>query len=59
MSDSNWQASYDKDLQVMVIVFPGGRSYSYPDVPPDIYEGFQKADSKGTYFNTYIRGSYG
>ena len=42
----------------MTVVFPNGRSYEYDGVPPDIYENFQKADSKGSYFNTYIRGSY-
>ena len=54
----NWSAEYDKESQTMTVVFPNGRSYQYDGMPPDIYEGFMKADSKGSYFNTYIRGSY-
>ena len=55
---SQWRLDYDKETQTMTVVFPNGRSYEYDGVPPDIYENFQKADSKGSYFNTYIRGSY-
>jgi hypothetical protein len=42
----------------MSITFPNGRTYEYDNVPPDLHERFQKAESKGTFFNTFIRGQY-
>jgi|HubBroStandDraft_3_1064219.scaffolds.fasta_scaffold00290_24 hypothetical protein len=53
-----WQVGYDKDTQTLTVVFPNGRSYEYDNVPPDIAEGFQKAESKGSFFNEMIRGVY-
>jgi hypothetical protein len=53
-----WQASYDKDSQRLKLTFPNGRSYSYDAVPPDLYQQWLQADSKGDFYNTFIRGSY-
>lgn len=53
-----WNADYDASSQTMTITFPNGRSYQFTGVPPDIYEGYRKADSKAAYYNAYIRGSY-
>ena len=58
-SASGWSASYDPETQTMTIWFPNGRSYDYDGVPPDVYEGFQAADSKGSYYNARIRNIYG
>lgn len=35
-----------------------GKTYVYFDVPPDAYEAFRHAFSKGTWFNTHIRDHY-
>jgi len=53
-----WNAVYDKETQTMKLTFPNGRTYEFEGVPPDIYENFQKAESKGTFYNTYLRGQY-
>ena len=53
-----WGADYDKDRQTLVITFPNGRSYTLDGVPPDEADAFMKADSPGSYWNTYLRGRY-
>lgn len=58
MNKGEWSVQYDKDTQSLTVTFPSGRSYSYDGVPPDIAEKFDKTDSKGSWFNTYIRGIY-
>ena len=57
-SKGQWSAAYDKDSQKLVLTFPNGRSYTYDAVPPDLYRQWQQADSKGEFYNTFIRGSY-
>lgn len=51
-------AGYDKDTQELVIEFQNGQSYTFEGVPPDVWEGLQKSDSPGRYYNTRIRGVY-
>jgi KTSC domain len=52
---------YDPVTQVMEVQLlqskPGGprRVYQYLDVPPEKWEMFNKADSKGGYFLIFIR----
>jgi KTSC domain-containing protein len=53
-----WQAAYDSDSQRLVLTFPNGRSYSYEAVPPDLYRQWQEAESKGDFYNNFIRGIY-
>lgn len=33
----------------------GGNVYQYTGVPPELYDGFQKAESKGTFFGEHIK----
>jgi len=49
---------YDAKTRVLEIEFGGGRIYQYTDVPPDVHERFMRADSFGTFFNTFISGHY-
>lgn len=42
-------AGYDPRTQVMTVVFRDGTWWNYYDVPEDIWEGFEQADSKGQY----------
>ena len=58
MDHSQWSGQYDKDTQTLVVTFPNGLSYTFEGVPLDIAEGFEQAESKGTYYNTYLRGVY-
>ncbi len=44
--------------RVLEIEFESGRVYQYYDVPQDIFEGMQNAESKGRYFNAHIRGQF-
>ena len=57
-SASSWSAVYNPSTQTMSITFPGGQIYDFDGVPPDIAQKFQEADSKGSFYNTYIRGRY-
>lgn len=34
------------------------RLYRYRDVPPEVFEDFRSASSKGRYFNNFIKGRY-
>jgi hypothetical protein len=46
---------YDAAGKALDIVFTSGRRYRYLKVPPDIYEDFRAAPSKGEFFNAHIR----
>lgn len=49
---------YDSDTQELTITFVTGRIYIYLAVPPEAYDEFATALSKGTYFNRHIRDAY-
>jgi hypothetical protein len=49
---------YDPATRQLRITFPGGNTYRYYDVPRGVYETFVHAESKGLYFNGYIRDRY-
>ena len=36
------------------ITFVSGRRYVYTDVPPDVFDAFKVASSRGTFFNQEI-----
>jgi hypothetical protein len=49
---------YDPEKHILEVVFNTGRTYQYADVPPEVYEGMLKAESKGRYFLANIRDVY-
>jgi hypothetical protein len=49
---------FHAELQVLEIEFRSGALYRYFAVPPSIFEGLQKAESKGRYFGQSIRGHF-
>ena len=49
---------YDAATRQLRVTFNGGNTYKYYDVPRAVYESFLEADSKGLYFNGYIRDRY-
>lgn len=49
---------FHAELRVLEIVFRSGALYRYLAVPPSIFEGLQKAESKGRYFSKNIRGRF-
>lgn len=42
-------AGYDPKTQVMTVVFYDGTWWNYYDVPPDMWDEFEAAESKGQY----------
>ena len=46
------------ELRVLEIEFRNRALYRYFAVPPSIFEGMQKAESKGRYFSQTIRGRF-
>jgi len=49
--------SYDAASKVLTIVFVRG-TYTYSDVPADVYEAFKNSESQGTYYRNEIKGKY-
>ena len=49
---------YDGGDATLVITFQNGSTYEYSDVPRSAYDELMAADSKGSYFNSYIKGQY-
>ncbi len=53
-------AQYDPDTQTLTVTFKGGStSYTYPNVPPDVYEQLTTADSPGRFWRESIKDRYG
>jgi hypothetical protein len=49
---------FHQELGVLEIEFRSGALYRYFAVPPSIFEGMHKAESKGRYFSQKIRGQF-
>ncbi len=59
MPSSVIQAShYDTQARELAITFVSGKVYVYRGVPPVIYAAYERASSKGSFFNAYIRDRY-
>ena len=49
---------YDTERAQLTVTFVSGRSYRYFLVPVDCVDRFANAQSKGHFFNKYIRDKY-
>jgi hypothetical protein len=50
---------YDIASSILEVEFvEGGRVYEYFDVPLSVYQELMEADSKGAFFNEYIKDLY-
>jgi hypothetical protein len=49
---------YDPATRQLHVTFVTGRRYIYDNVPPDVFDAFKAAFSKGTFFNHEIRDRY-
>lgn len=49
---------YNRETQVLVIEFQKGGLYKYTDVPTNVIQDFQDADSLGGFLNIFIKGKY-
>ncbi|MCH5685668.1 KTSC domain-containing protein [Niabella sp. W65] len=50
--------SYNKEEQVLRIVFVSGMVYLYKKVPASVFEAFKRSGSKGIYFNQFIKNRF-
>jgi len=49
---------YDERTKSLKIIFVTGMVYRYKKVPHRIFEMFKQAESKGKYFNEFIKDKY-
>jgi hypothetical protein len=49
---------YEPDSESLELEFPGSTIYEYHKVKPIIYMGLMHTESKGNYFNSYIKDKY-
>lgn len=49
------QYGFDEEAQELHVVFKKGRLCIYSQVPVEVWEGFQNAESKGTYLREVIK----
>lgn len=60
VSSSNIAAiGYEADTLTLEVEFRNGSVYQYHGVPPETFDSFMQASSKGAFLNTNIRNSYG
>ncbi len=45
---------YDPETRTLKVVFRSGSIYRYSNVPPEVYEGLMKAESKGRYMRANV-----
>jgi len=57
-SEAVWQAGYDASARVLYVRFSEGDLYAYNEVPPEIFQAFEAAPSKGRAFNETVYGIY-
>lgn len=50
--------NYDDSTKVLTVNFQSGHVYTYSGVPQSVITLFNLAESKGKYFDKYIRGKY-
>lgn len=43
---------------VLRVQFRSGQTYEYRNVPEEVYQGLDSAESKGSYFHRHIRQRY-
>lgn len=57
-SDVIHSISYDEETRILDIRFHETGTYRYYEVEPEVVEEFLDAESKGQYFNDFIRDVY-
>ena len=49
---------YNEEDQTLNITFTSGREYELPGVDRDTFDSFMSAPSKGSFFNSRMKGQY-
>jgi KTSC domain len=57
-SSSIAAAGYDRAQEILRIRYVGGPAYDYLAVPPNVFEDFLAAESKGRFVNWQIKPYY-
>jgi hypothetical protein len=57
-SSSLAKVAYDHHAAILQVEFRDGRVYRYAGVPLQTYQELLEADSKGAFFNHYIRSRF-
>lgn len=54
------RATYDAGTKKLVLYFTSdpNKGFSFARVPQSVWDGFMKAESKGTFYHVHIRGRY-
>src|ERR1700722_13372846 len=52
------ELTYNDQTWVLHVGLHNGGGYSYQDFPPDEYDAFLMAPSKGTFYNQHVKGKY-
>ena len=50
--------SYDETARELHVTFVGGGTYTYYDVPKQVYAAYRAALSKGRFINAYVKDRY-
>jgi lysyl-tRNA synthetase, class II len=51
-------AQYDDETRELELTFSSGQTYTYHDVPKDVYDGLVSSSSPGRYYNEAIKDIY-
>ena len=57
-SSSILSLGYEKETETLEIEFTSKAVYQFHGVPPDVWEKFTKAESKGHFFAVHVRACY-
>jgi hypothetical protein len=49
---------YDPDYYILQVVYTGGKTFEYADVPPEVWEELYNAESVGNYLMNNIMDNY-
>lgn len=49
---------YDDETWTMEVIFLGGSTYHYFDVPAETWDGIKSAPSQGIYLNAEVKGRF-
>jgi KTSC domain len=53
------RSRYDAETRILSVwLVTNGKRYDYQEVPPETYDAFRHAFSKGRFFNRHIRGYF-
>ena len=50
--------SYNPETEVLVVEYLNGSMYEYLKVPSYIYDGLVESESKGSFMNKLVKGTY-